>query len=322
MDPAAIMTNPSRPQLLGALEAFLDLWRNPSEATVSALFSSTRLSSNAHGRASGSAAIASLLKADGEGATLTLASTNHYAAAGSSGLHVSAYVHGQRTASTRGATRVSLFGVALVITATLEGEALTVTDVDLTVDWIDGDLDPPGTWTAPRGSRFWKPGDRPPTLVSELHAPWARSTDAESVGATAEQITDVFMRYIWSIDRADFGGMVSCLAPDMEGDFPPIGTLTGISDVIGQLKAFRQAWPWMQHFCVPLEVKVNPSDDEAQVAIGRIVPYRLHASSGRRAYGAHYRLVLRKAGNKWQIVRFAYIEGWIEWIDGGPRAIR
>jgi SnoaL-like protein len=317
------MTTAPRARLLGALDQFLDLWRRghlaPEETD---LFSMTRFTSSVHGNALGTDAIKQLLRADHGDAALALASTNHYASAGSAGLHVSAYLHGHRTASTSGPVRVSLFGAALVLTAAMDGDVLRVTDIDLTVDWVDGDLDPPDTWKSLRGSRFWKPGDQPPTLVSELHAPWSRSPDAESIGDAADRITDVFMRYVWSIDRADFGGMVPCLSPDMEGDFPPIGTLSGISDVIGQLKAFRQAWPWMQHFCIPLEVTTNSAGDEAQVAIGRIVPYRLHAPSGHRAYGAHYRLVLRRVGQGWQITRFAYIEGWIEWVDGAPRALR
>jgi hypothetical protein len=95
---------------------------------------------------------------------------------------------------------------------------------------------------------------------------------AKVAGSAQDEVAEVFMRYIWAMDQADFGQMRDTLTEDIAGAFPPIGDLKGRHEVMGQLKDFRQAWPWMQHFCVPLRIDIN--GDQAQMLLGRVIAQR------------------------------------------------
>jgi hypothetical protein len=67
----------------------------------------------------------------------------------------------------------------------------------------------------------------------------------------------------------------------------------------------------MQHFGRPLRIELDTDEHSAHMIIGRVIPQQPHTSDGQDAYGAHYRLDLRREHGVWKISHFDYRPGWI-----------
>ncbi len=299
-----------RPEILDLFEQFLSGWAIGDPVSLASVCTpSAALISSAHGSINGATALAEVLAMDWlRGQEAQINSTNHYVAVDNKNAVLGAYLYGQITTS-EPVPKQLLFGALVVADLIATDKGWLFTQLHLTVTWLEGDRELAIAWTPPRPRRLWEVGDDAPHLVNELDSPWARLPGAKVVGSAQDQVGEVFMRYIWAMDQADFGQMRGTLARDIAGAFPPIGDLTGRNEVMGQLKNFRQPWPWMQHFCVPLSIEIN--DDRATMLLGRVIAQRPVTDEDFPLFGAHYRIQLRKDEGQWLIFWFEYIEGWI-----------
>jgi hypothetical protein len=144
-----------------------------------------------------------------------------------------------------------------------------------------------------------------------LDSPWARHPAPTLVGTVEQRLVEAFCRYAWGIDQNDIAQLRDSFTHDIAGEFPPLGHLEGNADVIGQLKAFRQSWPWMQHFGRPLNIEIDDAQTSASMIVGRVIPQRATTPDGRNLYGAHYQLRLRKDDGVWRIEWLDYRPGWV-----------
>jgi hypothetical protein len=125
-----------------------------------------------------------------------------------------------------------------------------------------------------------------------------------------EQIGEVYARYAWGLDMADFGLLKSCYADDAAGNFVPIGILEGIRSIVSHLKEFRRPWPWMQHFGVPLRIDVDEANGTATMIVGRVIPQRSEEVDGKPLFGAHYVMRLLRMDGQWKLAWSEYNPGW------------
>jgi hypothetical protein len=299
-----------RKEILDVLDHFLSGWAISASHSIASVFEPcATLVSSAHGTFNGPTEVAAVLSSDwAHQETTDIASTNHYVGIDGDSAVLGAYLYG-RVSVSQTAEPTLIFGALVVGELRATDRGWLFTRLQLTLNWLDGDRNLIPRWTRPRPRRLWENGDEAPHLVNELDSPWTRLPNAKVVGSPQDEIAEVFMRYIWAMDQADFGQMRDTLTEDIGGSFPPIGDLRGRHEVMGQLKDFRQAWPWMQHFCVPLRIDIQ--SDKAQMLLGRVIAHRPTTEEGLPLYGAHYRIELRREDNRWRIYWFEYIEGWI-----------
>lgn len=299
-----------RPEILDLFNMFLSGWAIGDPIGLASVFiPSAALISSAHGNVNGAAALADVLAMDWlRGQEAQINSTNHYVGVDDKNAVLGAYLYGQIT-TVEPVSKQLLFGALVVADLIVTDKGWLFTQLHLTVTWVEGDRELAIAWTPPRPRRLWEVGDSAPHLINELDSPWTRLPGAQVAGSAEDQVSEVFMRYIWAMDQADFGQMSGTLSSDIAGAFPPIGDLKGRHEVMGQLKNFRQPWPWMQHFCVPLHVEIN--HERATMLLGRVIAQRPLTDKGLPLFGAHYRIQLRKEAGHWLIFWFEYIEGWI-----------
>ena len=299
-----------RINILEMFEHFLTVWASGDTYHIANVFElNATFSSSAHGSLIGSNAVAEVLALDGSHPhRIKIASTNHYVGFDENRAVLGAYLYGH-VATSESSTAALLFGALVVGELRATDRGWLFTRLQLTFNWLDGDRSLVPRWNLPRPRRFWEEGDKAPHLVNELDSPWMRLPAAKVAGSAQDEVAEVFMRYIWAMDQADFGQMRDTLTEDIAGAFPPIGDLKGRHEVMGQLKDFRQAWPWMQHFCVPLRIDIN--GDQAQMLLGRVIAQRPTTAEGLPLFGAHYRIELRRENQSWRIFWFEYVEGWI-----------
>lgn len=296
--------------LLTMLDELLQAWAQGNERLLmTRLNVDVQFDSSAHGLVVGASPVANLLASDWPPhASVELNATNHHVAMEGRCAVLGSYVYGHVQVNAGKQHRL-LFGAVLVAELRQDEHSWNWFRLHLTINWLEGGTALLGHWAQPRPKRLWQAGDGPAHLVNELDSPWARLPRAQVSGTPHEQIIDVFMRYIWAMDQADFALMRETLSDDIAGAFPPIGDLSSRHEVMGQLKSFRQAWPWMQHFCLPLHAEVD--GNEASLIIGRVIAQQPKTSEGKPLFGAHYRLRLRRENSGWKIFWFEYIEGWV-----------
>ncbi|NVZ24665.1 nuclear transport factor 2 family protein [Pseudomonas gingeri] len=299
-----------RGDILDRLKHFLSAWATATPVSMAGtLAPSARLSSSAHGELQGPAAVAKALALDWpHGHIVRIESTNHHVGVEDDRAVLGAYLYG-RISPPGTSIAPLLFGALLVGELAATDGGWLFSQLQLTLNWLDGNHALVPRWNPPRSRRFWEVGDPAPHLLNELDSPWARLPFARVAGTAQDEVAEVFMRYIWAMDQADFGQMRDTLAHDIAGAFPPIGDLNGRHEVMGQLKNFRQPWPWMQHFCVPLRVDIE--GNQAQMLLGRVIAQQPTTPQGLPLYGAHYRIKLRRENQRWRIFWFEYVEGWI-----------
>jgi hypothetical protein len=299
-----------RTGILDVFDHFLSSWANGATSNIGhVLEPCATLISSAHGTLNGATAVAEALAMDwSHQQKIEIVSTNHYVGVDGDRAVLGAYLYGGVLPSEPSAASL-LFGALVVGELKATAQGWLFSRLQLTLNWLDGNRSLAPRWNPPRPRRFWEEGDKAPHLVNELDSPWARLPSAKVAGSVQDEVAEVFMRYIWAMDQADFGQMRDTLTEDIAGAFPPIGDLKGCHEVMGQLKDFRQAWPWMQHFCIPLRIDID--GDHAQMMLGRVIAQRPSTAEGLPLYGAHYRIELRRENQRWRIFWFEYVEGWI-----------
>ncbi len=227
---------------------------------------------------------------------------------------ISAYLYGEKSVNNR-RNLLALFGAVVRLTAKTVDGKWKITHVLINNGWIEGEPVHFSGWTLPQGEKGWRPGDAPPVLVSELDSPWVCISNNVIISTEEEQIAESYSRYSWGIDQNDFGQFKSCYTEDACGQFPPLGPLSGLHNIVGSLKEFRRHWPWMQHFGVPLKITVDSDNKTAEMWIGRLIPGRIKNENGDWMYGAHYRIELRKEYGLWKFSWSEYVPGWFSEHD-------
>lgn len=298
-----------RRRILDLLRRFLSAWEAGDPSAIAACVvssSSVRISTQSLlAQLTGAAQF--LAKDGAAGRSITTHAVNVYAASNSEQGWLGAYLHGAVVLDKR---RLQ-YGALISAQTVYQSHQEIFEDLAIQVLWTDGDASVVPHWQLPP-ARIWQQGDTSSLIVSELHSPWARAGTTYLPEDPNEQFEELFARYAWAMDQADFSLMKTCLTEDISGEFTPLGHLRGISEVVGTLKAFRQAWPWMQHFGRVLKWRLKDDGREADVIVGRIIPSMTHQPSGDPVYGAHYRLTVVFADDCWKIRNFAYIPGWID----------
>lgn len=304
------ITAPTRDGVLQTLDALTSSWRAGAGRDVARLFSTdATLHSNAHGTLCGAREIAARLRSDFSPAhPPRLVTTNAYVAGDDAHATLTAYLYGVFDDSdTAGA---AVFGAVLLGELRRTDERWRFDDLRLQVTFPEGSLERLDSWRLPAAGG-WQVGDETPTIVSETDSPWIRRVPALT-GLTPEQsVVDAFSRYAWAIDQGDIGLLMTAYTPDAAGEFTPMGHRDGRREIIGQQKAFRRHWPYMQHFGRPLDIIIDGTGCKATMIVGRVIVQRDLDDLGEPVYGAHYRLELEKSDEQWQISHFDYRPGWI-----------
>ncbi len=209
------------------------------------------------------------------------------------------------------ASRLS-FGAVFVIDLkrASEDEVWRVTSAKVQLSWHEGNTRLRPEWRYPTHEKMWAEGDPMPVLVSELDAPWHLFPHNELRSGETRDVEDTYARYSWGIDQADFGLLAGCYTEDAAGTFRPMGPLSGRNSIIGVLKDFRRAWPWMQHYGDVLGSHIE--GDRAAIIVGRHIP---QTKGGPDLYGAYYPMRLKRHGDLWRITWTEYRPGWFSSHD-------
>ncbi|WP_175781489.1 nuclear transport factor 2 family protein [Burkholderia anthina] len=304
----------SRSQLLDTLDAFVDAWADPRVASAGSLLEeNVDLFSSHRGHVHGKDNVIELLRNEFSGSGFArIAATNRVARADRDSAIVSAYVHGEvrPAGSPRDATVTGFGGVVMLSVETRHGEP-RIREIRIQLNWVQGDAASLPAWKRPPSDRAWKPGDAPAVIVSELDAPWHRVPESLLPVSDEQAIADAWFRYAWALDQADFALFAAAFSEHAEAELTPMGHLKGRRELMTTLKAFRMPWPWMQHNGEPLSIGIEPDGNHATMVLGRIMPGRTGDDTGKRLYGAHYRIgLVKEQDGTWKIERMAYFPGW------------
>ena len=308
------ITAPTRRGVLQTLDTFISSWRAGEAENMAHSFSaSATLYSNAHGTLCGASEIAARLRSDFSPLHLPrLVTTNAYVAGDDARATLTAYLYGVFDGS--GTAGAAVFGAVLLGELRRIDGQWCFADLRLQVTFAEGSFERLESWRLP-ATGGWQVGDETPTIVSETDSPWIRRVPILT-GLTAEQyVADAFSRYAWAIDQGDIGLLMTAYTPEATGEFTPMGYRDGRRDIVGQQKAFRRHWPYMQHFGHPLDIAIDETGCRATMVVGRVIVQRDLDDHGDPVYGAHYRLELEKSDDQWQIAHFDYRPGWISAVQ-------
>ncbi|WP_152385644.1 nuclear transport factor 2 family protein [Achromobacter sp. GbtcB20] len=300
----------TRPALIAAVDAFIQAWQSvPARLSLLDLSEEVELVSSHRAAAQGRNAVTAWLAAERSSfEALEIAHSNPVLAATEDEGVVGAYFYGQGSASQG---RTLAFGGVLLLTVKNAANAARITRIQIQMNWTEGDLKQTPDWAMPVMRRLWEPGDTAPAIVSELDAPWRHVPQSNLTFTDVEAIANAWYRYAWALDQADYSLFDAVFTADATAELTPMGTLAGKHTLVGTLKAFRMPWPWMKHYGEPISIEHDGS--AATMIMGRLIPGRTRTESGKRLFGAHYKIGARKtAGQGWQINEMRYVPGWVE----------
>ncbi|WP_287162573.1 nuclear transport factor 2 family protein [Rhodococcus sp. (in: high G+C Gram-positive bacteria)] len=304
------MTTSIRNGVLKTLDMFTRAWRSDDLDKLADVFTLDAIfHSNPHGALSGASEIAARLRSDFSRANPPrLVSTNTYVAGNDAQATLTAYLYG--VLADDETESAAVFGAVLLGELRHSDDRWVFDDLRLEVTFTEGNLAQVDSWDLP-AAVGWQVGDETPVIVSEIDSPWIRNVPVLTDLTPEQRVADAFTRYAWAIDQGDISLLITAYSSDASGEFTPMGHRDGRRDIIGQQKAFRRHWPYMQHFGRPLAITIHEDGSRATMIVGRVIPQQDHNEYGRRIYGAHYRLELTLADNEWRIQHFDYRPGWI-----------
>jgi hypothetical protein len=267
-------------------------------------------SSSAHGKSSTAKDTAELLlSALRSKVPNILRSSNHFISSemtGRNNITLSAYIYGLLN-------NEMVFGATMISQITTDQNgSLKFNTIKLAFNWTEGNRSAFQAWRFPIQERLWQPGDPTNVIVSELDAPWWKENSNKMSTNLWNELQETFSRYAWAIDQYDIKLLTKCFTQDATGNFPPMGFLSGINEIITNMKAFRQPWSWMQHFGELLEVESTDSNT-ALIRVGRIIPQAMNFQEATKTFGAYYKLELKKTEVVWKINYFDYRPGWFRY---------
>ncbi|WP_081007717.1 nuclear transport factor 2 family protein [Comamonas testosteroni] len=308
----------TRQALLDLLDAFCGTWAGTASMPEAELLAADVECFSSHrGNAQGREQVLHLLREDFAGLTVQIAAANRVPRASDDEYLIGAYIHGEarRNTDTDGDTAQTppaAFGGVIVLTLERGQEHLRIRSIRFQLNWLQGNAGLLSRWKVPPMDRLWKPGDAPPTVVSELDAPWHRIPDSNLATSDEQAIAEAWFRYAWALDQADYGLFGGSFSDDVEAELTPMGRLKGRRTLMGTLKAFRMPWPWMKHYGEPLQIDIEDDGRSAKMILGRIMPGQTQTPEGKRMYGAYYRIeALRDDSGFWRISLMEYVPGWI-----------
>lgn len=295
----------TRQALLATLDSLREHWIGHTPGESGLPFSEQVVLLSSHrGRHEGRSAVLSLLAADLQPLQqLELEFSNPVVRANAREGVATSYFH----ATAQGGGQALQFGGLVVLSINSEG----VSEIRIQFAWSHGDFGFMQGWNMPPADRQWKPGDASAVLMSELDAPWNRIANSTLATTDEQEIAQVWFRYAWALDQADFALLQACFSEDVEAELTPMGRMHGRRELISTLKAFRMPWPWMQHCGAPIAINIEPGERTALLTIGRIIPGKTSNTNGQKVYGAHYRIKLaRQREGQWAITFMEYQPGW------------
>lgn len=165
--------------------------------------------------------------------------------------------------------------------------------------------------------RFWQPSDPTAVIISEFDSPWKKYPHNEFAPTDRkQQIQDLFSKYAWGIDQADWDNLSDVFAEDAESDLMPMGHQIGRRNVFGQLRQFRLASQYLHHIGRVLNIDFT-TDKTADVFLGRLISEQdIEKKSGQRLYGAYYEIKTRlEDDRKWRFTFMSYQPRWFTYKE-------
>lgn len=309
---------------MAQLETFIALWSGLNDKRGTNLFTPEACyESSTFGQVTGATKVASLLKEDfTELDEIELTATNVIVRADENKAFAAAYLLGQaRKFLSSRRIQAAHFGGVMILEFDIKRRQPLISIARTQLTWAEGASILPPEWNLPTG-KGWQPGDSPAVIVSELDSPWKRVPVSSLPSDEEALIAEVWYRYAWGLDLADFAQFAHCFTENVEAELPPMGIMQGRRILAGTLKAFRMPWPWIQHYGTPVRVSISADGETASMILGRIIPGQTELE-GEKIYGAHYRIeLIKNARGYWQISRMKYYPGWIasDFIPDGENA--
>lgn len=130
-------------------------------------------------------------------------------------------------------------------------------------------------------------------------------------GDDREQIHELYARYAWGIDLADWALLSDSFSADARTDLTPMGKRSGHREVYGQLRGFREATGELWHAATALDIRFTDDGQRADILLGRTISEQAFNTDGQALYGAHYKAqAVRGSDGVWRYAIFEYTPGW------------
>lgn len=291
-----------------AFALWLNDWQNPGQAD---LFSAdVALFSNQHGQAEGIEAVQHAF-ADDRSHQIAVYVLNHYIAGNEHEAAASAYVYGHLNHNGQTAT----FNGRAVLQFIFSDGHWRIRQIRLQLYPDRGRID---SWPNDAGSRRWHSGQATAAIISELDSPWALFPQNRLPGSDIEQIHELYARYAWGIDLADWALLKSSFHADAHTDLMPMGERHGLREIYGQLRGFREAANELWHAATALDIRFSNDGNHAEILLGRTIAEQAFTADGQPLYGAHYNArAVRDSDGIWRYSFFEYKPGWFTY----PQAV-
>lgn len=171
-------------------------------------------------------------------------------------------------------------------------------------------------WKMQANQRGWFPGKKP-AIVSELDSPWAHYPDHANQleGDEASRLQELYAKYSWGVDLADWGIFKQVFTEDIVGDMPPIGDLPDYRSIVGWIRGLRDGWGEQWHCGTVFGIEFT-DENTAHMQIGRTISERPFTDEGKDLYGAFYTVEAKKGSDgQWRYRRMRYDSKWFALID-------
>ncbi len=276
-------------------------WQNQIDT---AMFSpNIALFSNQHDQTEGADAVAQAFAAD-RSRQIAVYALNHYLAGNDNQAALSAYVHGSLGA---GEHRATFNGRAILRFTHSDGQWL-ITQIRLQLYPDQGRIN---GWPQDADERRWRSKQNTAVIISELDSPWALFPHNQLQGDDREQIHELYARYAWGIDLADWALLSDSFSADARTDLTPMGKRSGHREVYGQLRGFREATGELWHAATALDIRFTDDGQRADILLGRTISEQAFNTDGQALYGAHYKAqAVRGSDGVWRYAIFEYTPGW------------
>lgn len=298
-----------RQALKQASEDFLNLWQQ-DDAPSGVLADDVQVYSLQYGDFGGKQALLAAFAQDRANHRLRIRTQNLYRAGQGDRAAVSVYLIGNLD---NGQQHLTFSGSMILDLQRANGQ-WQITAVHLQHGIDGGKL--PHWKTARTYRRQWQPDDATDAIIPEIDSPWHKFPDnAYTPDSKDEQVAELYSRYAFAIDFADWRQLSDVFAADVQSNLPPMRQQAGHRHVYGQLRAFRSTIGNLLHMTEPLNIEWL-SEREAKLLLGRVVSAQDYTPDGKRLYIARYDATVRQdPDGVWRYTRFNYDEG--NWFTYG-----
>lgn len=208
-----------------SLNTFCEAWSgNACSDNSQWLAPSVRLVSSHRGTVSGRENVTALLQndfADLDNVSVTL--TNTVERQNDKDYVASAYLHGQASRTGSGRHNPVRFGGTVVMRAGTDEAQPVIHTLHLQIHWTSGARQLLSGWQLPAEESGWHQGFPPVAIISELDAPWHIVPENHRATGDEQEVIDIWYRYAWALDQADFTLFSTCFSENAAGNFTPPG---------------------------------------------------------------------------------------------------